>query len=139
MKDNVGFFLPPVGATGDLAVTGGTGLQFAITDASKQPDVAAAYIDFITSDDAMKMIEDAGNLPVHGATSSGVTGAAADVINAWNTAGQQDALVPYLDYATPGFYDLLTAQVQKLGNGSVDDKQFLSTLQDEYSSFVSGS
>jgi raffinose/stachyose/melibiose transport system substrate-binding protein len=139
MKDNVGFFLPPVGATGDLAVTGGTGLPFAITDASKQPDVAAAYIDFITSDDAMKMIEDAGNLPVHGATSSGVTGAAADVINAWNTAGQQDALVPYLDYATPGFYDLLTAQVQKLGNGSVDDKQFLSTLQDEYSSFVSGS
>lgn len=139
MGDNVGFFLPPVGATGELAVTGGTGLPFAITDASEHADVAAAYIDFITSDDAMKMIQDAGNLPVHDATANGATGAAADVINAWNTAGEKDALVPYLDYATPDFYDLLTAQVQKLGNGSVDAQQFLSTLQDEYSSFVSGS
>jgi raffinose/stachyose/melibiose transport system substrate-binding protein len=139
MKDNVGFFLPPTGKTGELAVTGGTGLPFAITDASKHADVAAAYIDFITSDEAMTMIQDAGNLPVVGGTADGASGAAADVLDAWSTAGQQDALVPYLDYATPDFYDLLTAQVQELGNGSVDDQKFLSTLEDEYTGFVSGS
>ena len=120
-------------------MTGGTGLPFSITEASENADVAAAYIDFITSDEAMQMIQEAGNLPVVGATPDGASGAAADVIDAWTTAGEADALVPYLDYATPDSYDLLTAQVQELGGGSVDGEQFLATLEDEYSGFVSGS
>jgi raffinose/stachyose/melibiose transport system substrate-binding protein len=139
LGDDVGFFLPPTGETGELAVTGGTGLPFSITEASENADVAAAYIDFITSDDAMQMIQEAGNLPVVGGSPDGTTGAAADVLDAWTTAGEQDALVPYLDYATPDFYDLLTAQVQELGNGSVDDQEFLATLDEEYTDFVSGS
>ncbi len=139
LGDDVGFFLPPVGETGDLAVTGGTGLPFSITEASENADVAAAYIDFITSDEAMQMIQEAGNLPVVGGSAEGATGAAAEVLDAWTTAGEEDALVPYLDYATPDFYDLLTAQVQELGGGSVDGEQFLATLEDEYSGFVSGS
>jgi raffinose/stachyose/melibiose transport system substrate-binding protein len=139
MGDNVGFFLPPKGEGGDLNVTGGTGLPFSVTDASKHADVAAAYIDFITSPTAMKMIQDAGNLPVVDGAPGKATGVAADVLDAWTTAGEEDALVPYLDYATPDFSDLLTGQVQKLGNGSVSDDQFLGTLEKEYSGFVSGS
>jgi raffinose/stachyose/melibiose transport system substrate-binding protein len=139
MRDNVGFALPPVGTTGEAAVTGGTGLPFAITDASKHADVAAAYIDYITSKQAMTMIQDAGNLPVVDGDPGKSQGVAADVLDAWTTAGQDNALVPYLDYATPDFSDLLTAQVQKLGNGSVSDDEFLSALEKEYSDFTSGS
>jgi raffinose/stachyose/melibiose transport system substrate-binding protein len=139
MGDNVGFALPPVGTTGEAAVTGGTGLPFAITDASKHADVAAAYIDYITSRQAMTMIQDAGNLPVVDGDPGKSQGVAADVLDAWTTAGQDNALVPYLDYATPDFSDLLTAQVQKLGNGSVSDDEFLSALEKEYSDFTSGS
>jgi raffinose/stachyose/melibiose transport system substrate-binding protein len=139
MGDNVGFAPPPVGARGEAAITGGTSLPFAITDASQQADVAAAYIDFITSEQAMATIQEAGNLPVIDGDPAKSTGVATDVLDVWTTAGQDDALVPYLDYATPDFYDLLTAQVQKLGNGSVSDDEFLSTLEKEYSDFVSGS
>jgi len=139
MGDDVGFFLPPVGESGERAVTGGTGLPFSITDASENADVAAAYIDYITSDEAMQMIQDAGNLPVVGGSPEEAEGVAAEVLGAWTTAGEEDSLVPYLDYATPDFYDLLTAQVQELGNGSVEPSQFLSTLEDEYTGFVSGS
>ncbi len=139
MGQDVGFFLPPTGESGERAVTGGTGLPFSITEASENADVAAAYIDFITSDEAMQMIQEAGNLPVVGGTPEGATGAAADVLDAWTTAGESDALVPYLDYATPDFYDLLTAQVQELGGGSIESETFLSTLEDEYDGFVSGS
>ncbi len=138
MGDDVGFFLPPVGETGERAVTGGTGLPFSVTEASDNADVAAAYIDFITSDEAMQMIQDAGNLPVVGGSAESTDGVAADVLSAWSTAGEEDALVPYLDYATPDFYDLITAQVQKLGNGSVSEEEYLQTLEDEYTSFVSG-
>jgi raffinose/stachyose/melibiose transport system substrate-binding protein len=138
MGDDVGFFLPPVGETGDRAVTGGTGLPFSITEASDDADVAAAYIDFISSDEAMQMIQEAGNLPVVGGDPEAADGVAADVLDAWTTVGEEDSLVPYLDYATPDFYDLITAEVQKLGGGSSSVEQFLDTLEEEYSSFVSG-
>ncbi|HSE70444.1 MAG TPA: extracellular solute-binding protein [Nocardioidaceae bacterium] len=138
MGEDVGFFLPPVGATGERAVTGGTGLPFAITEASDDADVAAAYIDFITSDQAMTMIQDAGNLPVVGGDPAQADGVAAEVLEAWNTAGEEDALVPYLDYATPDFYDLITAQVQNLGGGQASEQEFLDALEQEYSDFVSG-
>lgn len=138
MGEDVGFFLPPVGETGERAVTGGTGLPFSITEASDNADVAAAYIDFISSDEAMTMIQDAGNLPVVGGDPASAEGVAADVLDAWATAGEEDALVPYLDYATPDFYDLITAQVQQLGGGSVTVDEFLGTLEDEYTSFVDG-
>lgn len=136
LGDDVGFALPPVGETGKQAVTGGTGLPFAITEASKNADVAGAYIDFITSPKAMKLIANAGNLPVVDVDSAGTTGAQTDVFNAWTKASGEDALVPYLDYATPNFYDLLTAQVQKVSSGSVTPKEFLANLEKEYTGFA---
>ncbi len=66
---------------------------------------------------------------------SGVQG---EVFDAWTKAQDENAVVPYLDYATPSFYDLLVAQVQKLGVGSTDPAGFTGALEDDYSSFVSG-
>ena len=43
--------------------TGGQGLAWAITSVSKHPDVAAAYIDFITNANAAQVLIDTGNLP----------------------------------------------------------------------------
>ena len=43
--------------------TGGVGLAWAITTGSKHPDVAAAYIDFITNAGAAQVLIDNGNLP----------------------------------------------------------------------------
>ena len=47
----------PAGESADAkpVVTGGTGLPFAITNKAKNADAAAAYINFITSPDAMKV------------------------------------------------------------------------------------
>jgi raffinose/stachyose/melibiose transport system substrate-binding protein len=46
--------------------------------------------------------------------------------------------LPYLDYATPGSYDLLTAQVQNLMAGQISPEEFLDLLQAEYEGFVGG-
>jgi raffinose/stachyose/melibiose transport system substrate-binding protein len=135
---NFGFMLPPVGPSGQLAVTGGTGLPFSITAASDKADAAAAYINFVTSPEAMKIVAETGGLPVVDADTQQVTGPQADLFAAWSKATSEDALVPYLDYATPDFYDLLTADVQKLIGGKVDPDTFLSDLQDEYTSFTTG-
>lgn len=135
LGDDLGFMLPPTGDTGDLTVTGATGLPFAITKASKHADAAAAYIDFITSKDAMAKITKAGGLPI---VDSGVavSGTQKELFDAWEKARSEDALVPYLDWSTPDAYDLITADVQELmgGDKSVDD--VIGDLQKDYSSFV---
>jgi len=136
MGDDVGFALPPTGESGEMAVTGGTGLPFAITESTENADAAAAYLDHITSPDAMTDIQEAGNLPVYGADAALAEGPQADVLEAWGAANAQGAIVPYLDYATPDFYDLLTAQVQDLLAGSQSPSDFLATLEKEYTSFT---
>ena len=49
--------------TASPATTGGQGLAWAITSKSAHPDVAAAYVDFITNAKAAQMLLDTGNLP----------------------------------------------------------------------------
>lgn len=137
MGDDVGFFVPNTSA-GTPATTGGTGLPFAITSAAKKTDVAAAYIDFITSDDAMKILAETGNMPVNRtadlAPSSGVQ---ADVFAEFGRVTETGALLPYLDYATPTFSDTLGDALQGLIAGELSAKDFVEALQADYAEFVS--
>lgn len=138
MGDGVGFILPPAGASGQHLVTGGISLPFAIPSGSDNQDAAAAYIDFVTSPEAMQTITKAGNLPVVGAEEQQVTGLQAEVFQAWAQAGEEDLLVPYLDYATPTFFDTITAAVQDLMAGKASPQQFLERLEAEYTKQTGG-
>jgi raffinose/stachyose/melibiose transport system substrate-binding protein len=138
MGDDLGFMLPPAGDGGEVAVTGGTGLPFAITENSENADAAAAYIDFLTSPEAMTILAEAGELPVVDAEEQEVEGPVAEVFDAWATANESDALVPYLDYATPDFPELLGGEIQQLGAGDVSAGEFVGSLQEEYASFTEG-
>ena len=62
----------------------------------------------------MTIVAEAGNLPVVDADAQQVEGLLAEVFTAWAQAGEEDLLVPYLDYATETFYDTITAAVQDL-------------------------
>ena len=139
MAANLGFFAPPPVTAGAAAsTTGGTSLPFTITSASKHPDAAAAYINYITSDDAMKVIAKAGNLPVlHSAELAPATGAGRDVYAAYEAVTSKGNLLPYLDYATPTFSDTLGAALQDLIAGKQTPEQFTKTLQADYGKFVS--
>ena len=139
MKGNLGFFAPPPVAAGDPAsTTGGTSLPFTVTSASKHPDAAAAYINFITSDEAMKVIAKAGNLPVlHSAELAPASGGGKDVYAAYEAVTSKGNLLPYLDYATPTFSDTLGAALQDLIAGKQTPQQFTTTLQADYGKFVS--
>jgi len=136
LGDDLGFMLPPVGESGEVNVTGSTGLPFSITDASENPDVAAAYLDFITSEDAMTKFSEAGGLPVVDIEKQSPTGTQADVFQAWETANENDALTPYLDWATPEATELVPTEVQRLMGGETSVDEFLGALEDDYTSFV---
>jgi raffinose/stachyose/melibiose transport system substrate-binding protein len=138
MGADVGFMLPPGNAAGDKPVaTGGTGLPFAITSKSKSPEAAAAYINFITSQDAMGVLAKTGNLPVADTSVQQVTGTLQkDVFTSFGQAVEEDGLVPYLDYATPTMYDTIGAALQDLLAKKATPDQFLDRLEKDYSAFA---
>lgn len=137
MGDDVGFFTPPVTAGEGAHTTGGTGLPFAVTSGSKNQNAAAAYIDFITNEDAMQILADTGNLPVVGtekyAPESGVQH---DVYSAFGDVTANGVLLPYLDYATPTFADTLGEALQRLLDGKITPKEFTAALEADYADFV---
>jgi raffinose/stachyose/melibiose transport system substrate-binding protein len=138
MGRNVGFFLFPRRARGTPPVaTGGEGLAFAITDQSRHPNTAAAYIDYLTDAHAARTIAATGGLPAASVPTGRVPAGTAlhDIFVAWRAVSKQDGLVPYLDYATPTFYDAITAGVQNLMSGLDPPRRFLQQLQENYSTF----
>ena len=61
-----------------------------------------------------------------------------EVYTAWTKANTKDAIVPYLDWATPTMYDTLTAAVQKLMAGKSTPSKFADEVQSDYSKFHKG-
>jgi len=135
MGDTLGFMLVPGQEEGQPQALGGESLPFAITAKSENPDIAAAYIDFITNADAAGVLADTGNLPAMNAPAQLSGAAGEDVYEAWRTLTEADGLVPYLDYATPTFYDTITSEVQQLLAGRRTTDEFTQALQGDFETF----
>jgi raffinose/stachyose/melibiose transport system substrate-binding protein len=133
MGDNAGFQLPPGGT-----VTGGTGIPWAISSKSRNPDAAAAYLNFITTPEAMKVLADNGNLPVLDAAKQSASGPVREVFDAFSTASASPGLVPYLDYATPNAYEVVSGAAEQLMSKQVDVEAFLGKLQADLESSRGG-
>lgn len=140
MGEDLRFMAPPPGADGTVATTGGTGIPFSIPSAAENPAAAAAFIDFITSDDAMAMIAENGGMPVNRtaelAPDSGVN---KDIYEAFDAVSTEGTLLPYLDYATPSFADTAGATLQELIGGQTDPAGAAEALQEDYGAFTEGS
>ncbi|HEX2316402.1 MAG TPA: extracellular solute-binding protein [Thermomonospora sp.] len=138
MGDKVGFMLPPPAQAGGQPTTmGGESLPWSITSKSKNPDVAAAYINFITSPEAMDVSVETGNLPALAApTKQPGSPVLKDIFTAWSTLSRNDGITPYLDYATPDFGDVLGGALQELVAGKASPQQAMDKAQQNYSAFL---
>jgi raffinose/stachyose/melibiose transport system substrate-binding protein len=138
MGGKVGFMLPPPAQAGAPSVTmGGESLPFSITSKSEHPDVAAAYIDFITSPESMDIATEHGLLPALPPASKQPSSALQkDIFTAWEAVSRSDGLTPYLDNATPTFPDTLGGALQKLIGGQATPRESLGEAQKDYSAFL---
>jgi raffinose/stachyose/melibiose transport system substrate-binding protein len=132
---NVGFFLLPPLQGKAVATLGGEGLPWAISSKTKNPDAAATYLNFMTSNSSMQVVANSGQLTATRAHVKVPAGLATDVNNAYTLANKRDAIVPYLDWATPTMYDTVTAQVQELMAGKTSPSSFVQKIQSDYKSF----
>ena len=139
MGSKVRFMLPPPPNTGDAqpATLGGPGLPLAITSKSKHPDVAAAYLNFMTSPQAMDVVVQTGGLPAaRPASAEPATPVGRDVLNAYRVASDKDLLVPYLDYATTTFLDTLGGALQEVIAGRTSPAEAMAKAQRDYGAFL---
>jgi raffinose/stachyose/melibiose transport system substrate-binding protein len=137
MGDKVGFMLMPGRDAGSPPVSlGGESLPWAITSASKHPDVAAAYIDFLTNANAARVLVQTNNLPAMPTDAQPDSALSCDVFAGWRRLNDAEGLVPYLDYTTPDFYDQITAAIQRLLGGKVSPQAFAQGVQADYAKFT---
>jgi raffinose/stachyose/melibiose transport system substrate-binding protein len=115
---------------------GGESLPWAITSKSAQPDVAAAYIEFLTDANAARVLVQTDNLPAMPTDAQPSTALSRDVFAAWKKLNDAEGLVPYLDYSTPTFYNDITAAIQRLLGGKVEPQAFTQSVQSKYEAFT---
>jgi raffinose/stachyose/melibiose transport system substrate-binding protein len=139
---NFGFFPLPAATDGAPPVaTGGAGFPLAITVGSDHPDAAAAYIDWMNSDHAAELLLKAGQIPLAAGVGESIVEPGtvlADVVHTASEVSKANGIVPYEDWATPTFYDTLTAGVQELMADRISPQQFVDQAQKDYADFQSG-
>lgn len=136
MGKKLAMMTPPPKSGGRPVTTGGESLAFGVTRKSKHPDVAAAYINFISNKHAAKVMDNTGNLaavpPKSAASGSGVQ---SDLVSGWNKINKADGLVPYLDYSTPTFDDTIESGLQSLIGNKASPSEFTKKLQHDADTF----
>ncbi len=137
LGDDVGFMLPPEREGHPIVAPGGPDLPFSITSSSKHPDAAAAYIDFITNDDAMQLLASKGLLAINELdTASPSSDAEKDAHEALRVIAEADGMVPYLDYATPTMYDTIVTAFQDLLAQRITPEEFTDRVEADYAEFT---
>ncbi len=137
---NYGFFLMPPANQGDPPVsTGGAGFPLSIAAGTEHADTAAAYIDWMTSDHASELLVPTGQLPLSKSETASVEPGTvlADVVDAARQVSQSNGVVPYEDWATPTFYDTMTAAIQELMVNRISAEEFAAKVQADYEAFQS--
>lgn len=138
IEEGLRFMAPPPGLDGTPASTGGTGVPWAIPAHAAHPDVAAAYLDFITRPEAMETLAAHGNVPVlRTAGLAPDTGVNRDIFEAFTTISEDGVLLPFLDNATPTFGDTAGTALQDLIGGQREPAAVADDLQADYADFVS--
>jgi raffinose/stachyose/melibiose transport system substrate-binding protein len=134
--DKFGTFLLPTQGR-PLQATGGCNQNFSIASKSKNPDAAAAYLDFVSSKEAGEIAMKTGVMPFNGPfeAPAGAGALLEDEIDELNAVQKADGFVPYFDWASPTMLDSLGAQTQLLLAGRVTPDQLVEACQKDYDAF----
>jgi raffinose/stachyose/melibiose transport system substrate-binding protein len=135
LGDGVGFFpLPSLDGTPAAATTGSLSLPFHISSHSQNQAVAAAFIDFITDQNAAKIVIGNGDLPAAnpGAAAVDPNSSLAAIAAAWSEKAKAGTLTPYLDWATPTMGDTLFGGLQQLSENRETPADFAAAVQQDW-------
>ena len=138
MPGAVGFMaMPPMTAGGQVAAMSDAATAFGIPAKSTNKDAAAAFLNYLSSDDARQSAIDAGFMPSGTASQPTPTIPADSVLNdvqaAFQTISTADGQVPFVQNATAGISNRAwTPESQLLLDGQSTPAEFVANVQTEY-------
>lgn len=133
LGDDLGFFLLPGVEADQPAIASGTGAPYGIPANAKNKDVAAAFLDYIVSEQAGEAALAGGFIPIQPTeTDSGsVTGV---IVDSYASVIEGSGVAPFVNWTTPSMLDPLTSGVQGLISGNLAPRAFLESLQADWES-----
>lgn len=136
MGDNVGFFAPPSVDGESVAAMSDPLTNFAIPAKAANKDAAAAFLDFLMSDEAHAIVVENGFAPSGGETGSHGSGVKAEVQSAFAELVAADGQVQFIQNATNGSTAEWNSQLQLLVAGNTTPAEMLAAVQAKYETEV---
>jgi ABC-type glycerol-3-phosphate transport system substrate-binding protein len=135
MGDDVGFFLMPTESGEPSTVASGASVPYAISSQTENPDVAAAFLDYLSSPEAARIQFEGGFMPVDTQAELDAKGVRDEIATSFAAVAENDGIVPFPDFASPGMIDRLTPGVQGILSGSMSSEEFLRSLQESWDEY----
>ena len=140
MGDDVAFFLMPPVRKGDPSrATGSVGYGWHITAASRQADLAAEFIDFMTQEAFAIQLAAGGDIsPIDlGDRAPRMPSSlAGEIFEAWQSVLENGTLLPYLDFSAPNGAEVLYPTMQSIIAGQVEAEQGLALIEQSREEFL---
>lgn len=129
LGDSAGFFVLPGTDSGVPPVASGSSVAYSISAQTEHPDVAAAFLNWLSFPEAAQIQVETGFMPVDTTADVATEGLLGDVAEAFAPVAENSNIVPFPDFAAPGMIDDLTAGLQGIISGQTDTDSHLATLQ----------
>jgi raffinose/stachyose/melibiose transport system substrate-binding protein len=136
MGENVGFFLPPAPEGGEPATMSDPASNFAIPAGADDKDAAAAFLNFLRSEEARQVVADAGFAPSgEGEIPTTEEGSVkAQIQEAFAQLVEADGQVQFVQNATNGLTTTWNSEAQRLVDGATTPEDMLDAVQRQYES-----
>jgi raffinose/stachyose/melibiose transport system substrate-binding protein len=143
LGDDAEFFNVPPGEGGDRVNIGSTSFPMHISAKTKQPDLAAAYLDWITGPSAAQALVDTQQVPAAtDATAKPGDPLGSEVKTGWDQLVQDGGLTLYPDWSSPTMLQTMGQTFQEMLAGRISPQEVISRVQkdwDEYHQELGGS
>jgi raffinose/stachyose/melibiose transport system substrate-binding protein len=140
MNDNVAFFLtPPVRKGEPRRATGSVGYGWHISAASRQADLGAEFIDFMTQEAfaiALAASGDISPLDLGSRAPRMPSRLAGEIFSAWQGLLANGTLRPYLDFAAPNGAEVLYPTIQAIIAGHETPERGLALIEESREKFL---
>jgi len=136
LGENAIFFDMPPGESGDAVAIGSASVPIHISSKSKQPDLAAAYIDFITGPDASQALVDTAQVPAAtDATAEPTDGLGKGVKAGWDLLVEDGGLTLYPDWSSPTMLTTMGQTFQEMLAGRIPPQEVVSKTQKDWEAY----
>jgi raffinose/stachyose/melibiose transport system substrate-binding protein len=136
LGDNAIFFNMPPGDSGKMVAIGSTSFPMHISAKTKQPDLAAAYLDWITGPSAGKTLVDTSQVPAAAdSTAQASDTLGKDLKTGWDQLVQDGGLSLYPDWSSPTMLATMGQTFQEMLAGRISPQAVIAKTQADWEAY----